>query len=171
MPDRMNVLFIQAQESFGADAAVHAHLMRALDRRDFRVHVACTKGTGTAAPPALVELSKLPDVELKEIRFAPTLGRKTPEELWRALRSSIGFQRDVLELRNYIVRERIALIHGSDRPRSALYTVALAKLAGIKSVVHVHVRWSSDYGKLPSLAVARADAAFGISRYVSDSIV
>ena len=55
MSERINVLFIQSQSNFGADAAVHAHIMRHLDREAFVVHAACTQGDGRATPPALAE--------------------------------------------------------------------------------------------------------------------
>lgn len=171
MPAPLNILFIQAQARFGADAAVHSHLMRALDRREFRVHLACTVGEDDTVPPALAEFSKLKDVELKRVRFAPTLVHRSGADILRALRAGAGFPSDFLELRRYARREKIAIVHGSDRPRSSLYTVALAKLAGARSVIHVHLKWSRDYGRVPSFAVDHADACFSISKYVTESIV
>jgi glycosyltransferase involved in cell wall biosynthesis len=172
MAEKIGVLFIQAQTTFGADAAVHADLMRFLDRDEFTVHVACTKAADDGSvPPSLSALEKVPDIRLQQVRFAPSLSQLSLSELEPMLRAGIGFPRDFLALRKYIADENISIVHGSDRPRSAAYTVLLAKLARRKSVVHVHVHWASGYGFVPHRSLLAADAAFGISRYVTDSIV
>jgi len=46
MPDKINVLFLHSQNGFGADSAIHAQLMRYLDRDRFVVHVASSRGDG-----------------------------------------------------------------------------------------------------------------------------
>ncbi|HTQ03922.1 MAG TPA: glycosyltransferase family 4 protein [Polyangiaceae bacterium] len=169
--DKLKILYIQAQEGFGADAAIHAHLMRELPRDEFEVHVACPRARRGEKSQALLELEKIPDVRLHPVTFAPSVSRKSTVELLRTAAEGAAFPVDFARLRNDLARERFAVVHGSDRPRSGLYALGLARLAGAKSVVHVHVRWSNDYGLPSRLAVARADAVFSISRFVTDSIV
>jgi glycosyltransferase involved in cell wall biosynthesis len=167
----LKILFVQAQETFGADAFVHAQIMRHLNREEFVVHVACPRPEGSASSPAFEALSRIPDIRLHPVRFAPTLARRTPKDFLAALARGLVFPQDFLAIRRVIATEGVAIVHGSDRPRSALYSVALARGTRAKAVVHMHVKWSTDYGRASTLAVNQADAIFGISRFVSDSVV
>jgi glycosyltransferase involved in cell wall biosynthesis len=165
----IDVLFVQAQTSFGADSAVHAELMRSLDRDEFRVHVVCPAGDGPDKPQSRKILEDVADIHLRPTRFAPSLhGGRGRAALPSA---ALGACLDLVELRSYLVRNHVRIVHGSDRPRDAAYTVALAKLIGARSVVHVHVKWSGEYSAPSRWGVRLADACFGISRYVTETIV
>lgn len=171
--DKVGVLFVFAQDGFGADAAVHSDIIRNLDRDRFDVHVACTDGGGDGArePDSLIKFRSIPEIKLRPTRFAPTLGQRSPEAVLRALRSAGAFSADFLALRRYVARERIRIVHSTERPRDAAYGVGLAKLAGARSVVHVHVKWSNEYSALARWGVQRADAVFSISRYVTSTLL
>ncbi|HEY0467197.1 MAG TPA: glycosyltransferase family 4 protein [Polyangiaceae bacterium] len=173
MTDKIGILFIFAQNGFGADAAVHSDIIRNLDRDRFDVHVACTDGGGDSerAPDSLIKLRTLPEIKLRPTRFAPTLGQRSPQAVLRALRSAGAFSADFVALRRYVARERIRIVHSTERPRDAAYGVGLAKLAGARSVVHVHVKWSNEYSALARWGVQRADAVFSISRYVTSTLL
>jgi len=171
MPDKIGVLFLQAQDGFGADSAVHADIMRNLDRERFTVHIACTGGNGESAPDSLRILRGIPDAQLRVTRFAPSLGQRDVAALVRGIRLGGAFSADFLALCRYVRRHRIRIVHSSERPRDAVYNVTLAKLTGARSVVHVHVKWSGQYSALAKWGVARADAVFSISRYVTSTLV
>ncbi|HEX2671069.1 MAG TPA: glycosyltransferase family 4 protein, partial [Polyangiaceae bacterium] len=171
MTDKVGVLFLFAQNGFGADAAVHSDIIRNLDRDRFEVHVACTDGGGGEPPESLRKLRTIPGIELRPTRFAPTLGPRSPEALLRAARETGAFSADFLALRRYVASKRIRIVHSTERPRDAAYGVGLAKLAGARSVVHVHVKWSDEYSALAKWSVQRADAVFSISRYVTRTVL
>jgi glycosyltransferase involved in cell wall biosynthesis len=162
---------LHSQSGFGADSAIHAHLMRHLDRQEFGVHVACTAGDDGNKPTSLALLEEIPDVALRPTRFAPGFRGRSRRELVKNLRSAAAFPLDFAALCAYVARERIAIIHGTDRPRDATYAVALAKVSKAKSIVHVHVKWSEDYSAPAKWAVRSADAAFAISEYVAGTIM
>lgn len=171
MSEKIGVLFLQAKEQFGADAAVHADIMRNLDRSKFAVHIACTDGDGERVPDSLAILRTIPDANLRVTRFAPSLGQRSPGALLRSLRSAATFSADFWALRRYMTRERIRIVHSTERPRDALYNVSLSMLTGARSVVHVHVKWSKEYSKSARWGVQRADAVFSISRYVTNTLI
>lgn len=171
MSDKIGVLFLFAQSGFGADAAVHSDIIRNLDRDRFDVHVACTDGGGGEPPDSLRKLQTIPGIKLRPTRFAPTLGQRNPEAMLRAARAAGAFSTDFMALRRYVARERIRIVHSTERPRDAAYGVGLAKLAGARSVVHVHVKWSEEYSALAKWSVRRADAVFSISRYVTRTLL
>lgn len=171
MPNTTNVLFIQSQAGFGADSAVHAHLMRHLDRENFEVHVACTAGDGGDDPDSLRELRRIPDIHLRSTHFVPGLRERTLSTILGSGSAAVRAPADFVSLRQYILEHRIQVIHSSERPRDSIYNVALARVSGASSVLHVHVKWSKLYSRPARWAVNHADAVFSISNYVTDTVV
>ncbi|HEY3493275.1 MAG TPA: glycosyltransferase family 4 protein [Polyangiaceae bacterium] len=169
--DRVNVLFVQSQPAFGADSLIHAHLMRHLDRSRFGVHVACSAPAPGKTTPSFEAIARIPDIRLRPTQFAPGLSQRAAADIWRGAAASVAFPLDFVALARYVRKHRIQVIHGTEKPRDAAYAVALGKLTGAKSVVHVHVKWSDEYSAAARWAVREADAAFGISRYVTETIV
>ncbi|MGD0523936.1 MAG: glycosyltransferase family 4 protein [Polyangiaceae bacterium] len=165
------ILFVHSQEGFGADSAIHGHLMRYLDRDEFEVHVASSRGEGRADPPALAQFRTIPDVRLRPTTFAPGLRHRSRETLLRGIRAGAAFPVDFAALARYVRREGIRVIHGTDRPRDAAYTMALARVTGAKSVVHVHVAWSTGYSAPARWGVRNADGVFSISEFVTKTVV
>jgi glycosyltransferase involved in cell wall biosynthesis len=162
---------LHSQDGYGADSAIHGHLMRYLDRDRFTVHLACSQGDGTGTPPALAKFQEIPDVRIRPTQFAPGFRQRSAEARWRQVRAAAAFPLDFAALRNYVKRERIHVVHGTDRPRDAVYAVALGKASGAKSVVHVHVAWSVRYSAPARWGVREADAIFSISRFVTGTVV
>src|SRR5580698_7080432 len=107
MSDKINVLFLHSQNGFGADSAIHGHLMRYLDRDLFVVHLACSRGDGSGVPPALARFREIPDVRLRPTIFAPGFRHRSRETLLRGVRASAAFPVDLLALARYVRREGI----------------------------------------------------------------
>jgi glycosyltransferase involved in cell wall biosynthesis len=170
MQDKINVLFLHSQVTFGADSSVHALIMRHLDRARFAVHVACARSDGAGVPVSLTRLREIPDVFVRPTDFAPGVRHRSRATVLRELRGTLDFPIDFVRLVGYVRRHRIRVIHGGDRPRDAVYAVVLARLTGAKSVVHVHVGWSREYSGPARWGVGNADGVFSISRYVTDTI-
>ena len=168
-PD-VRVLFIQSQVAFGADSKIHAHLMRSLDRDRVAVHVACTAGDDGEVPPSLRAIEAIPEIEVRVTRFAPGIRQRSLGAIVRGARRAFAFPVDLLGLIWYIRRNRIDVIHGTEKPRDAVYATVLGRLTGAKSVVHMHVKWSDEYSKPARLAVAKADAVLSISDYVTGTV-
>jgi glycosyltransferase involved in cell wall biosynthesis len=171
MREKIHVLFLHSQNGFGADSAIHGFLMRYLDRERFVVHLACSQGDGTGVPPSLARFREIPDVRIRPTHFAPGFRHRSPAVLARGILAAVASPVDVFALGHYVRRQRIRVIHGTDRPRDAVYAVTLAKLTGAKSVVHVHVAWSKLYSAPAKWAVRSADAVFSISRFVTETVV
>jgi glycosyltransferase involved in cell wall biosynthesis len=169
--EKTHVLFVQAQSSFAADSTVHALLMRYLDRDRFEVHVACTRGDGDGTPVSRREIERIPGLHLRSVSFIPGLRERSRSEILRSLPVSARFPLDYATLALYCRRHRIRIIHSGDRPRDSAYGVTLGKLTGARSIVHVHVKWSSYYSSLACWAIRNSDAVFGISDYVTKSVV
>jgi glycosyltransferase involved in cell wall biosynthesis len=87
------------------------------------------------------------------------------------VRAAAGFPVDFAGLVRYAIKERVRIVHGTDRPRDAAYTMALSRLVGARSVVHVHVAWALGYSAPARFGVRHADGVFSISRFVTGTIV
>ncbi|HXK19347.1 MAG TPA: glycosyltransferase, partial [Polyangiaceae bacterium] len=171
MSERIGLLFIQSHEGFGADAVIHSHLMRCLDRGRFDVHVACTSGDGVSEPRSLQMLREVPRLSVRPTQFAPGFRHRSVGTLLRGVKAARYFPKDFNDLRRYVRTNRIRVIHSGDHPRDAVYGVTLGKLTSAKSVVHVHVKWSNQYSAPAKWAVRSADAVFSISKYVTSTVV
>jgi len=171
LTEKIGVLFVHAQQEFGADAAVHADLMRYLDRDRFEVHVACTSGTGDSEPLPLRIVRSIPDLRVRPTQFLPWVGSRNVSSLLAVAPTLAAVPRDFWDLRRYVMANKIRLIHATDRPRNAVYSVLLGKVTGAKSIVHVHVKWSNDYSRAARWCVQEADAIFSISDYVTRTVV
>jgi glycosyltransferase involved in cell wall biosynthesis len=171
MTEKIGVMFVHSQEEFGADAAVHADLMRYLDRDRFDVHVACTAGTGESEPVPLRIMRSIPELHVRPTQFLPWVDRRKLSKIWQAAPAVRAVPKDFWDLRRYVKANRIRIIHSTDRPRNAVYSVLLGKMTGAKSIVHVHVKWSDAYSRAARWGVQQADAVFGISKYVTGTVV
>ena len=134
MPEKLGILFLQSHERFGADAAIHAHLMRGLSRERFEVHLACTRGTGTELPASARVLQSIPGLRFRSTQFVPGLHGLRTHGLRAGLRTARAFPADFRDLVRYVRANRIRLIHSGDHPRDAVYNVVLGRLTGAKSV-------------------------------------
>jgi glycosyltransferase involved in cell wall biosynthesis len=171
MAEKINVLFLHSQSGYGADSAIHGQLMRLLDRDRFVVHLACARGDGPGDSLALTKFRELADVRCLPVHFAPGFHHRSPAEILGQFRSAAAFPFDFAGLYAYVLRKRIRIIHGTDHPRGAAYSVALGKLTGARSIVHVHVAWSHWASAPAKWAVRRADGVFSISQFVTGTIV
>lgn len=168
---RQRVLFISSPESPGADTFIHALLMRELDRTRFEVHVAGNSGPRGGGTPAFAALSAIPDVHLRPTDFGPSLsGRPRIKQAALAL-GALPAVASLAGLAAYIRRNRISVLHSTDRPRDALPCVLLGKLTGAKSVVHAHLGYGDWMSPAVKWSFAHADARLCISQYVAGSLV
>ena len=171
MGEKIGVLFIQSHEGFGADAVIHAHVMRHLDRERFEVHVACTAGDGVTPSRPLQILSEIPGLRVRPTHFMPGLRGRSVSALLNGVRAGRHFPKDFADLRRYVRTNQIKIIHSGDHPRDCVTGVLLGKMTGAKSIVHVHVKWAEHYSAPAKWAVRSSDAIFGISQYVTNTVI
>ena len=171
MKKKIGVLFTQAQSGFFAPTMIHSLLMRYFDREYIEVHLACT-GTGGEKPPSLKALENIPDLHIRPTNFGPTIFRRSKMEIVRnttihrpsAIISLLG-------LVKYIKQHNIDIIHTGERPRDAVYGVLLARLTGVKSIIHVHAKCDDWIGSRVFWAMKQADGIIGVSQFVAQSVI
>jgi glycosyltransferase involved in cell wall biosynthesis len=165
-------MFMQSQDFFGSDSEMHANIMRNLDRSTWSVHVALGDTIPSdAAQSAYRNIHAIRDVEIRPTNFGPQRAEVTrklsPRTWWRFVR--LGF--DMMGLARYIRRNHIEIIHGTEKPRDAVFAVILGKLTRARSVVHLHVKWDTWISRQVQWALRNADAVIAVSGFVRETAV
>ncbi|MBC7806697.1 MAG: glycosyltransferase family 4 protein [Akkermansiaceae bacterium] len=167
------VLFLQSQTFLGADSALHAMLLRHYDRRKVSCHVAANPVSSSAPDSdAFPRFQAIPDCHVLPTHFGPSLDNVPKRErLRRTVFEGPRVPLTLLRLAGYIRRNKIQILHGTEKPRDALYGTVLGKLTGAKSVVHMHVNYGDWQSKATKWALRNCDAIIGVSEYTARGIV
>jgi glycosyltransferase involved in cell wall biosynthesis len=162
---------MQSQEFFGADSQIHASIMRHLDKGRFEVHCAVAlrpDGSPTAASAAVANLA---GVQVRPTAFGPSLEGLTRSALARqAALTGAPTLWSLVGLVGYVRRNRIQIIHCTEKPRDAFYGTLVARAARAQCVVHVHVKAESWIRSMVRRSMHRAAGLIGVSEFVADSI-
>jgi glycosyltransferase involved in cell wall biosynthesis len=171
MSKKIKVLFMQSQSYFGADSMVHSLLMQHLDRERVQVYAACNPKDEGQPSAAFKVLQTIPDLHLRPAYFGPSFNEATRTEKLLGLLKAPATLLSLARLAWYIKRNKIDIIHGTEKPRDAFYGVRLARLTGAKSVVHLHVKCEDWISGLVRQSMGQADAIVGVSDFVAKSTV
>jgi glycosyltransferase involved in cell wall biosynthesis len=166
---KMNVLYMQSQTYFGADSFIHSLLMRHLDRRAFRIYAAVNEGSRENEAASLKALSTIPDLTLRPTNFGTTVNLRSRSEIIRdTMIGAVPALRSMSGLVAYARKQRIDLVHCTEKPRDAFYGLLLARLVGAACIVHLHV--GVDLGWMSpatQFAMRHADGLIAISAFVA----
>jgi len=165
-------MFMQSQAFLGADSGIHALLMRHFDRSVVQPYVALTVDEiEPSNPSANVELRTIPRLRIRPTYFGPSVHGGSQSDRAAALLAGPKLFDSLLTLAAYMRRERIQIVHCTEKPRDAFYGVLLARLAGAKSVVHLHVGFDDWLSPQAKWAIRRADGLIGVSRFITDNML
>lgn len=178
IPGQVGVLFMQSiststpYASPGSYFAVHSALMKSFETDRVACHIAYNAHgipDPTAAPPGSVVdvLRAVPGLSFRRVDFGPVGGGDSRVRFYgKAARSTVPAIRDCVRLIRYIRRNRIGIIHATNRPRESLYGLCLARMTGARCVVHLHIKYDDWLGRLSKWAIKHADGIIGVSQYV-----
>jgi glycosyltransferase involved in cell wall biosynthesis len=166
---RTRVLFINSALLAGADTWIHFLLLRNLPQGQFELHAAGQPGSPA---PAFDELLAIPGIALRPTNFGPSLWKRSKLQKFAGLAAGLpAAAGSLLGLAAYIRRQRIQILHSTDRPRDAIACVVLASLTGAKALIHAHVNYGDWMGRGVNWAFGRADAIVGVSRHTASTFV
>lgn len=170
-PGPPRVLFVFTPLAMGADVWVQLLLARSLVPLGAEVcAVVSPLGEAGQANPIYTALRAMEGVRVLPLGFGRPLDGLSRFEILRAA-PQLG-----LGLANLAVaaawarRNRIDVIHSTDRPRDAVANVLIARMSGAESLVHVHVEFASWVGRPVRWAFKRANALVGVSEFVARSL-
>lgn len=165
---RTRVLFVNSALLVGADTRIHFRLLRSLPRDRFELYAAGQPGTPS---PAFDELCAIPGIALRPTNFGPSLWQRSNLQKLASIAGALPAAASLLGLAAHIRRQRIEILHSTDRPRDAIACVVLAALTGAKALIHVHVNYGDWMSRGVTWALGRADAIVGVSRYTARTFV
>ncbi len=135
MPIRL--LFLNTRDTCGADVAVHLTLMKSFSPDEVEVFV-ISNSEATDAAEMRARLADMPHVTSM---FMP-LGQPADALSGRnKLGKALAYGPSLLSLAKaalFVRRNRIQIVHATDRPRDASYVTLLGRMTGAISVVHMH---------------------------------
>lgn len=169
---KLNVLFMQSQEFFGADSMIHSLLMRYLDRNAVYVFVASNHGHEGARPASFEAIRDIPDVHHRSTQFGPSVfEKKSLQSAREIIGGSTGAGLSLAGLVAYCRRNKIHVIHCTEKPRDAFLGLLVARATGARCVIHVHVKAENWIRRPVRWAMGHANALIGVSQFVAESIV
>jgi glycosyltransferase involved in cell wall biosynthesis len=170
--DPARVLFVHTatRPPLGADTWVHGQIMANLDRSTHEVHAACASGTATQPTPTYEAFRGLPGVRLRPVRLGTERASRSRLARARTALSTVPALFHLVGLAWYVRRNRIAIIHTSDRPRDAAAAVLLGRATGATSIVHAHVGFADWMSPLLRWALRHADVRIAISSFVAQTL-
>lgn len=171
MTKNIQVLFIQSQFFFGSDSMIHSLMMKYFNREYIKVYAACNPGSSKLISDSFKALKKIPDLTLRPTNFGFSVNNTSKTTILKNSFLIIPTMFDLLRLAWYIKKNKIQIIHGTEKPRDAFYGVLLSKITGAKSVIHLHVKAENWISPLTRWAMGQADAIIGVSDFVAKSVV
>jgi glycosyltransferase involved in cell wall biosynthesis len=167
---RVRVLFLNTRSALGADVMVHLSLIQSLNPKVVDVYVA-TNANSSDLAPTLQHLQAIPPERL----LVPDLGHEwqaagqgLPVRVVNGLKNLSAIA-TLAQLASFIRKNRIDIIHSTDRPRDALFATLLAKMTGCRNLIHVHNGWNEYFGKATRWGLANCSGVLAISHFTRQS--
>ena len=164
------MLFVNTRSTLGADVAVHLTLIEHLDPDDVDVFVA-TNRHSVDLEATLRWIHKAPRARVTVCDLGQELSNGNPVAKALSALRNVPALFTLLRLAMLVRRERITVLHTTDRPRDAAFTTVLARLTGAAVVMHVHLKWTETIGRAALWAAQSASAMLAISEFVRASLI
>jgi glycosyltransferase involved in cell wall biosynthesis len=167
MPIRL--LFLNTRDLCGADVAVHLMLMAHFAADEVEVFV-ISNSEAADADEMRVRFAGMPHVTSTFLplgRPADALAKKS--KLGRALAYGPSAS-SLVKAAAYARKQRIQIVHATDRPRDASYVSLLGYMTGAVSVVHMHAP-PSELSRPTLWGMRNATAIFGVSEFIRVSLI
>ncbi|HET6389433.1 glycosyltransferase family 4 protein [Hyphomicrobium sp.] len=165
----IRTLFLNTRDTCGADVAVHLTLMANFTSDEAEVFV-ISNSDASDAEEMRARLAGMPQVRSS---FLP-LGKPAEYQAGKGLiGKALAYGPSAASLAKvaaFIRRNRIQIIHTTDRPRDASYGSLLGRATGTPSIVQMHSHLG-DYHTAPTLwGMRNATAIFAISDYIRNGL-
>ena len=166
-------MFMQSQTYFGSDSMIHSLIMKELDRDRFEVHAAVNRGTAWDPSASLPALRAVPDLHIRPTSFGTSINfRSWPQRIRDTLVYGPRSVASLIGLAVYARRNRIKVVHCTEKPRDSFYGYLIAKVARAKLIVHLHVGVNHEWMlPLTQFAMRHADGLIGVSEFVKGTAI
>lgn len=167
MTPRIHVLFLSAHGGMGADAAVHVSLAHSLDRREVRVSAATSLREAPGASPSAA-FGAVADLTLLPLELGRTFGTQRGFGRAMAMLHNVRGLASLVWLAGWCRKNKVDVIHVTERPRQVLFGLLLARMAGCASLIQAHTSYSPhDATRFANWRLHQADAVVGVSHFTA----
>lgn len=172
MQKSLKVLFTQATTLTGGDTVIHSIAIRSLDRKSVDVHVACNYGNLASPAKTYTSIKSIPDITLKSAFYGSDSNFRSIGGILRTVFvEGPAIAADLVKTIRYIRKERIPLVHFTERSRDAGIGLLVARASGAKAVLHVHSKLDDWHTPLVRSAMRHADARIAVSQFVRRAMI
>jgi glycosyltransferase involved in cell wall biosynthesis len=167
MPIRL--LFLNTRDQCGADVAVHLTLMANFDPDQVKVFV-ISNSEALDADEMRARFAAMPQVTSEFLPLGkPSHTLSGKGKLAKAFAYGPSAA-SLLKAAAFVRRNKIQIVHATDRPRDASYVSLLGYMSSARSVVHMHAPPSQLSG--PTMwGMRHATAVFAVSDYIRSSLI
>ena len=169
---KVRVLFVNTRSKIGADVAVHITLIQHFQADEVEVHV-FTNSNAEDLDAMRSAVAHLPHVRLVPADLGVEMSqghRGKIDKLLSGLKNARAMT-SLLKMAWYVRRHRIDVLHSTDRPRDALFTTLLARMTGCPQLVHLHIMWYPQIGRMTNMALERCSGVLAISQFTRRSLL
>ena len=167
MPIRL--LFFNTRDTCGADVAVHLSMMANFTPDEAEVFVISNSEAADAAD-LRIRLAKMPHVTSTFLPLGkPAAALSKKSRLGKALAYGPSMA-SLAKAAAFVRKQRIQVVHATDRPRDASYVSLLGFMTGAVSVVHMHAP-PTDLTRPTLWGMRNATAIFAVSNFVRTSLI
>jgi glycosyltransferase involved in cell wall biosynthesis len=170
---KTNVLFLNTPTlpPLGADVKVHGEIMRHLDQTKFRPYAACTAEANGGPTETFQLLRDIPGLTTCPVNLGREGTGGSHRERVRNLLSASRALGSLVKLVLLVRRNKISIVHTTDRPRDALCCVLLGRITRAHSVVHLHVGHADWMSRMRKWSIRNADVVITVSDFVKQTVV
>lgn len=167
---RIRVLFLNTRDQCGADVAVHLQLMRAFDSERTSAYVLSNSQAEDSAQMAPIYAS-IPNIGYSFAPLGIPASRMSGRNKAAKLAAMAPVGRSLAHTLSLIRREKIDIIHATDRPRDAMFASLIGRLSGKPNVVHMHSNCGDHLSRATRWGFKNAAAAFAVSEFTRKGLV
>jgi glycosyltransferase involved in cell wall biosynthesis len=169
----LHVLFLNTQSVLRADVSVHASLARALDRRAVRVSAA-TNVYELPGDSARQAFESIPELTLLPLDLGRPMSVQRGLGRAQAILFNIRAIKTLVSIAAWCRKQRVDIVHVTERPRDALFGLILARLARCACLIHAHTSYYTHGRSLTDdigdWTLRHADALVGVSGFTAATL-
>jgi glycosyltransferase involved in cell wall biosynthesis len=168
MPIR--IMFLNTRDDYGADVAVHVTLMKHFSADDVEIFVLSNSEASNAAEMR-ERFAQIPSVKATFLPLGRPAEAVADEGTIAKVLAYVPSAASLVRAAAFVRRNRIQVIHATDRPRDASYVSVLAKMTGTISVVHMHSNAGRHLTRPTLWGMRQATSIFSVSNFIRDGLI
>lgn len=166
----VRVLFFNTRDHRGADVDVHISLMRSFDPRKTQTFLLSNSQAADASIMRDI-CQKIPDLRYDFLPLGVPMQNLETHRIAAKAGGTASVFVSMLRGAAFVHRNRINIIHSTDRPRDAAFSTFLARMTGTPNIVHMHSNAGSHLSRASCWGMRNATSLFAVSAATKNEMV